>query len=516
MLVFVIVSVVSLRWTLSNPHIAGWDQIQYVELVLKDALIRKLEGAGALRDALFNDYRWMPPGIRFLAMPRVIGNRVTETDFRLFSLILFGLSLVVLFDAARRISNRAIAAGAVALTAVAPVWVRASEDFMSETALIPAVVLVLWCLVRETEAERPRFTPLLMGAGLGFGMLARFSFAPMAAIVLAMLAYDAWRTRAWSRLLVTVLVATLVAWPSYAYNGVRYVAYGRFAATWPLDQLPGRGLAYGWNYIRRIADSVFGPPVLIVLPFAIAFVLRGLTRRRATVAAQHVAASLPARRFIGVGCGVVLLSMLLPHMLGHNQHPRYMLGALPVLSLFLAAGAGLRLAFVMGAVATLQALILLFLMVTGPYQAALNSALDRTDLMADSWRGNPVCDFSQAVRAVSPQAARPVVKFYGVTGVVNHVQIELAFIRAGILAHVIPADLAHPDQTDPTRSGADMVLVLNPPDGGDWSHRFVANPNTHLGAVRDALSHSPAYVRSDARIGGPPDKCTMDVFLARK
>lgn len=515
-LVLVLVSVVSLRWSLANPHISGWDQIQYIDVALKDALTRKLEGAGALRDALFNDYRWMPPGIRFLAMPLVLAHRVTDTDFRLLSLALFGLSLLVLFDAARRISNRAVAAGATALIAVAPVWVRATEDFMSETALIPAVAVVLWCLVRETEPDRPRTTPVLMGAALGFGMLARFSFAPMAAIVLAMLAFDAWRRGSWGRLLVAVLVATLVAWPSYAYNGVRYVAYGRFAATWPLDQMPGHGLGYAWNYVVGLAEVVLGLP-LLVLPVAIILVIRTLLRPDAApeILPGTLPASGAARRFIGVGCGVILLSALVPHIFGHNQNPRYLLGALPVLSLFLASGAGLRLAFVMGSIATAQAAVLLGIMLTGPYKVAPTDPTDRPGFVESSWRNNPTCDFSQAVSAVSSKVVHPVVKFYGVTGVVNHVQIELAFLRAGVQAHVIPADLATPDLSDPEKTGADMILVLNVPHGR-WTHRFVADPNARVDAVREELLHGSDFVRSDARIGGPSEECTMDVFLARK
>ena len=515
-LVLVIAAVVSLRWTLANPHIAGWDQIQYVTIAVQDGLTRRLDGAGALRDALFNDYRWMPPGVRFLAMPLVFAHRATETDFRLFTLVLFVLSLLVLFDAARRISTPAIACGVTALVAVAPVWVRASEDFMSETGMIPATVLVLWCLVRESEPDRGRATPVLMGAALGFGMLARFSAAPLTAIVLLMLAADAWRHRTWSRLLVTVLVATLVAWPSYAYNGVRYVAYGRFAASWPLDQLPGRGVHYAWAYLSQLGRSVFGLPLLVV-PFAIVLATWALLRpqRLHREAPGTLSASIASRRFVGVGCGFILLSMLLPHIFGHNQNPRYLLGALPALSVFLATGSGLRLAFATGAASALQALVMLGLMLTGPYKVAMSSAIDRTDTMAVSWRSNPTCDFSPAVQAVASRTARPVVKFYGVTGVVNHVQIELAFLRAGILAHVLPADLTKPDMTDPARSGADEVLVLSVP-AGHWTHRFVADPNARVEAVRQQLLHDPGFVKSAAEIGGPPSQCSMDVFLARK
>jgi len=160
-------TLVALRWILANPHVSGWDQIQYIELSLRDWLTRALEGDGPFRDALFNDYRWMPPGSRLLALPLLLLHRTSETDFRLFSLALFVLSALMVFDAARRLAGRTVAAGCTALMVAAPVWVMASENYMSETALIPALALVLWCLVCEGGPRPPAPLPVVSGLALG-------------------------------------------------------------------------------------------------------------------------------------------------------------------------------------------------------------------------------------------------------------------------------------------------------------------------------------------------------------
>ena len=507
--VFVLASVsaVALRWILLHPGVTGWDQIQYIDLALKDGLTRHLDGSGALRDALFNDYRWMPPGVRFLGLPLVLLHHDSNAAFRLLSLLLFVVSILLVFDAGRRLSGAAAAAGAASLVAVAPIWVRASEEFMSETALIPALALALWCLVRATELRAPRYLPVLMGVALGFGMLAKFSFAPLALVVLLMLAVASWRRGQWTGLLVVLLVSALLAWPFYAYDGLRYVAYGRFAATWPLDQMPGRGLSYARNYLAQLADSDIGMPVLLLLP--VALVLAGSGMRMAAPAGA------PDRRTVGIGCGVMLVLVVLPHIVGHNQNARYLLGALPVLALFLAAGAGPLLGLAMAGVAAVQATVMLGMIATGPYVADGLDTVTGTTLLTNSWRLNPTCDFSAPIRAVSGLAARPVVRFYGITGAINHVQIQAAFLRAGILADVASIDLSRPDHADPTRPGADLVMVLDKPEKSDYRNG-IADPDAGLGPIRDALSQSPDYLRSDARVLGPAAECGMTSFLARR
>ncbi|WP_428376047.1 ArnT family glycosyltransferase [Lichenicoccus sp.] len=503
-------SAVSLRWILLHPGVTGWDQIQYIDLSLKDGLTRRLDGPGALRDALFNDYRWMPPGVRFLGLPLVLLHHDSNAAFRLLSLALFIVSILLVFDAGRRLSGIAAAAGAAALVAVAPIWVRASEEFMSETALVPALALALWCLVRTSEPRPPRYLPVLMGAALGFGMLAKFSFAPLAAVFLLMLGVQAWRRGSWTGLLVVLLVSALAAWPFYAYDGLRYVAYGHFAATvWPFDRMPGRGLAYARNYVSQLARSDFGLPALLLLPVAVALAVRGLLR------GGEPAGGFGRHRFIATACGVMLMLTMLPHIFGHNQNARFLVAALPVLALFLAAGSGPMLGLAMSSVAAVQALVMLGLILSGPYQADGSDTVTGTTLLTNSFRLNPTCDFSGPIRAVRPLSVRPVVRFYGITGAINHLQIQAAFLRAGVLADVVAIDTLRPDYADPARSGADLVMVLDTPEPSS-SQVEVADPDAGLGAIRDALQHSPNYARSDARVLGPAASCGMTSFLARR
>ena len=500
---------VALRWILLHPGISGWDQIQYIDLSLKDGLTRRLDGAGALRDALFNDYRWMPPGTRFLGLPLVLLHHDGNAAFRLLSLALFLVSILLVFDAGRRLSGMAAAAGAAALVAVAPIWVRGSEEFMSETALIPALALALWCLVRGAGPVPPRILPVVMGAALGFGMLAKFSFAPLAAVFLVMLAVASWQHRRWTGFLVTLLVSSLLAWPFYAYDGLRYIAYGRFAALWPLDEMSGHGLGYVRNYVTELAGSAVGLPALLLLPVALVLVVRALLRARVQ---GSVAAP---RRSIAIACGAMLVLTVLPHIFGHNQNARYVLGALPVLALLLAAGSGPFLGLAMAGVASVQAAIMLVFIATGPYAVDGSDTLYGTTLLTNSWRNNPTCDFTGPIRAVAAHVARPQVRFYGITAAINHVQIQVAFLRQGILADVASIDLSRPDHADPARAGADLVMVLDTPEKSDYRNG-IADPDAGLGAVREALLHSTTYQRSDARVLGPVAQCGMTSFLARR
>ncbi len=505
------ISAVALRWILLHPGVSGWDQVQYIDISLKDGLTRRLDGAGALRDSLFNDYRWMPPGTRFLGLPLVSLHHDSNAAFRLLSLLLFVVSILLVFDAGRRMSGIAAAAGAAAMVAVAPIWVRGSEEFMSETALIPALALALWCLVRDAGPHPPRVLSVTMGVALGFGMLAKFSFAPLAAVFLLMLAVASWKRRSWHGCLVTLLVSSLLAWPFYAYDGLRYAAYGRFAVLWPLDEMQGQGFDYVRNYLEELALSAVGLPTLILLPVALVLVVRNLLPTRSTADAHRPS----PRRSVAIACGAMLVLTVLPHIFGHNQNARYVLGALPVLALLLAAGSGPVLGLAMAGVASVQAAIMLVFIATGPYAVDGSDTLYGTTLLTNSWRNNPTCDFTGPIRAVAAHVARPQVRFYGITAAINHVQIQVAFLRQGILADVASIDLSRPDRADPARAGADLVMVLDTPEKSDYRNG-IADPDAGLGAVREALLHSTTYQRSDARVLGPVAQCGMTSFLARR
>lgn len=500
--------IVAAQWIVHNPHISGWDQIQYIDLALRDDLIRRLDGAGALRDSLFGDYRWMPPGVRLLAMPLVWLQRDSETAFRWFTMALFLGSLAILFDAARRLGGIVTAAGATSLIAVCPVWVRSAEDFMSETALIPAMAVLLWCLVRECEAQTPRYVPLLSGLALGFGLLSRFSFAPMAVVVLTMLTLRAWRRERWTGLLATILTAAIVAWPFYAYDGARYLEYGRLAATWPLDQLPGHHLTYVVNYMALVAGAL-GLPVLLLLPVVLFPTARNLIASSRMATGKLVIGS--PHRFIGIGCGLILLLTVLPHIFGHNQNPRYLLGMLPVLAIFLASGCRTQNGIAMAGAATVQALVMLFVLFA-PSRADTSRQVVGLNMASVSWRPDPTCDWSSVVRVVAARSQRPTVRFFGITDAINHVQIQLAFLRAGVLADVIPVNLSKPEDATVVSLRPDAILILDS-DRLPWTHPDVPDPNLRINALRDVLLHDKRYTLSSVRVGGVVAECGMSVFL---
>ena len=106
-----------------------------------------------------------------------------------------------------------------------------AEDFLSEAVLMPALAGLLWCLAREVTEEAGWGTAALLGLCLGAGALARLSFIPQVAPVLAW----GWPAGAGrdparlGRLALAGLLAALVAWPHYALNAGRYIGYARFA-----------------------------------------------------------------------------------------------------------------------------------------------------------------------------------------------------------------------------------------------------------------------------------------------
>jgi len=355
---------------------------------------------------------------------------------------------------------------------------------------------------------------------------------PIAVEVVGLFAWQAQRARSFGRLGCTLLVATLVAWPFYAYDGVRYLEYARFAGTWPLDQLPASGhLDFAGRYLRLLTLQVFGFAI-VVLPAALVVATRSLLRPPPDTASAMAPPAVPAtavpamanaataqaaaqRRSVGIACGLMVLSTLIPHVFGHNQNPRYLLAVLPVGCLLLASAGAPLLASVAGAAGGLQAVAGAAIMLLGP----LGARAHRHDaLVGVSWRENVTCDYAPLLHALPASLKRPVIRFFGVSGIINHVQIELAFVRAGVLAHVEPADLAagagDGRRGDPTRTDAALVVVAHAANDGE-SHRFVADPNRNLHAILERFRHDPDFVLAPVQVGGPAGSCSMSVFVPR-
>ncbi len=473
--------------------------------------MRRTEGWGAYRDTLFNEYRWATPGPRLLDLPMSLLHVLAPTPMRLLSTALLLISLGVLFDALRRIAPAGVAAAATAVVAVSPQMTMVAENYMSEALAMPALAVLIWCLVREI-AVRPAglLNMAVLGAAIGIGLLARFSFVPLIAGALLFLlwraAVSAEPQRSLLRILLALFVATLIAWPFYAYNGVRYATYARFALSFPLDLLPSNGtLDFAWRWSGVLLREVFGvfaaPAVVLGVVAALWSLLPRLARswRRpdATTLAFVVALLLTVPTFVSTA-------------IGSNQNPRYLVGVLPPLALLLATGFVVYrpLAGFAGVLAVVQAAVMLaFVWRSAPDWAPLEA------LAALSRRPNPTCDFGPVI-ALARQSgeAAPIVRLIGVSDAFTHIQVEMQAYQQDFPLNALPSvtapDLATMIALTPDD---DVLLVLEPPDPPRWRHPAMPDPNRITPQILAAVTASGAF--TEVKLPASEGICRMRAFV---
>ncbi|MBN9508006.1 MAG: glycosyltransferase family 39 protein, partial [Alphaproteobacteria bacterium] len=509
------IAVVALHWIRAQPHIAGWDELQYILLGVKDAFVRRTEGWGAYRDTLFNEYRWATPGPRLLALPMSLLHALAPTPMRLLSAGLLLISLGVLFDALRRIAPQGAAAAATAIIAVSPQMTMVAENYMSEALAMPALAVLIWCLVREIAVGPAGLANMvLLGAAIGIGLLARFSFVPVSAGALLFLLWRAAVSdepqRSLLRIMLALFVATLIAWPFYAYNGVRYASYARFALSFPLDLLPSNGtLDFAWRWSGVLLREVFGVFAAPVVVLGVGAALWSLLPRLVRTWRRPDAATLAF---------VVALLLTVPTFvstaIGSNQNPRYLVGVLPPLALLLAAGFVVHrpLAALAGLLAVVQAAVMLaFVWRPAPDWAPPWAPLQA--LAALSQRPNPRCDFGPVI-ALARQSgeAAPIVRLIGDSDAFTHIQVEMQAYQQNLPLNALPAvtapDLAKMIALTPDD---DVLLVLEPPDPPRWHHPALPDPNRITPQILAAVTASGAF--TEVKLPPTEGICRMRAFV---
>jgi len=59
----------ALLWLLRNPLLTSWDEVMHQNNSMMDALLLRDGNLAALRDAIFLQNRWLPPGLRLVGLP---------------------------------------------------------------------------------------------------------------------------------------------------------------------------------------------------------------------------------------------------------------------------------------------------------------------------------------------------------------------------------------------------------------------------------------------------------------
>ena len=510
----------ALLWLARNPLITGWDYLSHANAAIADAALLRAHDWGALRDEFFLFDRWEPPGVRLLGIPiALLFWPSALTALRLSATACFVLTTAVLFAGLRRVAGAAGAAVAVLAVALAPVNITGAQNFMTEQVLLPCAAVVIAMLAAELHAgatpvpaapSLPRLT--VLGLALGWGALTKLTFLPTLAVPwLGVAAWLWWRRRDGAalglRLLLPGALLLLVAWPAYALNLPRYLAYAHASADgFGFPIWPERGLAFARRLVESLIGDVFGPAGLLVL--VVGAVLLAVSWRRLA----------PPARLLATLCIVGSLPTLLAFCVSRNQTDRYL--ALDTLLLGTAAGIGVGAALRQRVALARAGAALLVLGAAAELAAAWAIAFGRpaaspllSGLAYASTRSNYACDDGALARLTPPRDGPVRIGIFGETQGVNPNDLTYGYRRAGVPAYVVQFSNSSSDGIDwaPILAEAAQVdYVIEPVLVEGWYAGIATNR-----ARDDFLARLPTVVAVEP-LGevstGPVPQCAVRLF----
>jgi hypothetical protein len=160
---------------------------------------------------------------------------------RLGNLLLLAIAIVATAEWARRTFSKSVAIGAAALLMTTPMVLGHAGVLTTDLAALTAIPLALLALHVFLEAPT-RKRAALLGAAIGFGLLAKFSFIvffPLCAVIVVVCRADGRRIlRSFASLRMTgviLLVAFLVTWAGYRFDFRTPKAYGGMHAVYVFE-----------------------------------------------------------------------------------------------------------------------------------------------------------------------------------------------------------------------------------------------------------------------------------------
>lgn len=512
----------ALLWLMRNPLITGWDYLSHANATLADAALARAHDWGPLRDQFFLLDRWEPPGLRLLGLPvALLFWNSALTALRLTATVCFVLTAVLLFLGLRRIAGVGGAAAAVLVYALAPVNITGAQNFMTEEVLLICASAAIGLLAAELAATETRLSTrgigrlALLGLALGWGTLTKLTFLPTMAILwIGVAAYLWWRERDGGALLLRLLLPgallLLIAWPHYALNGPRYLAYAHMTANgFGFPVWPERGRAFAIRLVQSLVGDVFGPGGIVVLAAGAA--LLALVWRRVTAEA----------RLLAVLCALASLPTLAAFCLTRNQTDRYL--ALDTLLLGVPAaigfGVALRTAPAAARLATSVAMLAAVAEIGAAWAIAFGTPAAApllSGLAYASTRANYPCDYRVLAWLTAPRDGPVRIGVYGESQGVNRNDVTYGYRQAGVPAYVVQFSNSSSDTIDWDAVLAEAMqvdYVVLPVKLEGWYAALATNRTR--AEFRERLAKAADVQPLGEVVTGPGPECRATVLAVR-
>lgn len=434
---------VLIDWNLAHPEGTAWDEASYFARLYQDHSAYKQGGLFELKEALLLEDRHRPPAYRLLSAPVHLALGPDVRAIRAASLLCFLITLYFVYRSGALFGGAGTGFVAVCIVACSPAVLSSMRSLGTEWPLLLGLSGLTYFLLRIAVTGRSN-SGIILGVGLcaALAALGKLNFAPvalpmlLAAIVLGR--YTETGEPKFSTLLLPGLIALAIISPFYFANIHQYYWYGHTANDWSSHGLhfwlglpePGSGF-FLLGYVELLTFQVLGPLLSAALALAIILLLTGLYKRRARTAEGTSLAADAFRVPAGILIAAILPLVIL-HMSGGNQNPRFLVPIVPIVAV-LAAAAAARLLDgwalkTMALLATVQSVIVLALM-SGNANIPRShpvGALAAVSERLPQWEWSRLKDEIAGYGITSPR-----IGFIGNSAAFNNRQIEIPWRKTG-------------------------------------------------------------------------------------
>ena len=317
----IVLLIATTRWMFDHPYGISWDEAGYFNTVLID--IKSLHDGGlhSLGRSLLHEDTVRPPAYRVLAIPFLVLFGFRTVTARLISLAFFGLSLLFVYLATRRIASPAAGAFAVLFLCLSPEIVFASMLFYTEYPLYVAIsAMMLFLVLLWSGTTKPQSCAIGLGVAFALGFLSRTTFLlilPPVMVVALLLPYL--RDYAGVKpalLLKAAILGCLLAAPWWWFNFKDAISYARYAMNFSRGTLGPPSLKTWAIWLSTIAQGLLGYCLTLLVVIVLLIFLVKTLKRKINLD--------PLQRIVLIASACVAAPLLVSEMIATNPLLRHL------------------------------------------------------------------------------------------------------------------------------------------------------------------------------------------------
>jgi Dolichyl-phosphate-mannose-protein mannosyltransferase len=301
--------VAGIWWSLAHPLGIHWDEAGYLNDSQIDVQRLRAGSVFKLGGRLLLKSWGRPPAFRIFALPFLGLFGATMRMARLVSLACFLASTIFIYLGTRLVASRLASAFAVLIFCLSPEVLSASIFYGTDAPLYLCVsALFYFMLASWTEKVARRRTWIGLGLAIGFGFLAKTSFA---AIVVPVLLFW-WIAGRFGHFgipklesqLRAALLAFVIAAPWWALNLKASMAYAQYARGFVRNSLGSPSVATWLVWLNTAIQSLLGIGIAVLIGLVVIAFLRR------TISAHQPLLSPLQRAVVGVcACGAIPITL---------------------------------------------------------------------------------------------------------------------------------------------------------------------------------------------------------------